>query len=46
MMRLAPRSVRKLWRRLMRDHRDTLNILLIGALFVIAGIFAARKLIP
>jgi hypothetical protein len=43
---LAPRFVRRLWRRIRHKHRDTLNILLIGTIFVLAGVVAVKKLIP
>lgn len=43
---LAPRKIRKLWRRFLHQHRDTINTVLIAIVFVLAGAFAASKLIP
>lgn len=40
------RSVRRTWRRLMRDHQDLVKVILIGAFFVVAGLAAAKYVLP
>ena len=45
-MQLARRNIRRFCRRLLHEHRDEINTVLIAIVFVLAGAFAASKLIP
>lgn len=43
---LAPRNVRRLCRRWLHEHRETINTVLIALVFMLAGVLVTMKLMP